>query len=92
VTGPAVGGAVAALVRLDTALDAREFATTLVIGDGCRPCLTVASRWTTAAEHLFADGERFWWAWGQPVCTVEDPLTAAYRVTAMLRATPGAPQ
>jgi hypothetical protein len=83
---------VAALVRLDTALDSREFATTLVTGDGRRPCLTVASRTTPAAEHVYADGARFWWAWGHPIGTVEDPLTAAHRVTALLRAIPGAPQ
>jgi hypothetical protein len=89
VSGPDAPGTVAALVRLDTALDSGEFATTLVYGPGRRPCLTVASRRTPAAEHLFADGAWFWWAWGQPVCPVEDPLTAAHRVTAMLRATPG---
>jgi hypothetical protein len=89
VTGPAVLATVAALERLDTALDSREFATTLVTGDGRRACLTVASRTTPAAENLYADGARYWWAWGQPICTVEDPLTAAHQVTAMLRATPG---
>jgi hypothetical protein len=92
VTGPAVPGTVAALERLDTALDSREFATTLVYGAGRRPCLTVASRRTPAAEELYADGSRYWCAWGQPIGMIEDPLTAAHQVTALLRAAPAGPR
>ena len=74
-TAPPAPGT-AALERLATALDSREFATSLVAGDGRRPCLTVASRHTGAAEDIYADRARFWWGWAYPMCR---PCWAAVR-------------
>ncbi|HEY5986483.1 MAG TPA: hypothetical protein VIV12_08915 [Streptosporangiaceae bacterium] len=85
--GPA--SAVAALERLATALGAGEFATVLVAGTGRRPHLSVTSRQTQAAEDIYADEVAYWWAWAERISAVADPLTAAHRVAAMVRAVPG---
>jgi hypothetical protein len=83
------GGPQAALESLATALNPREFAAILVIRAGCRPCLTVATRRTSAAENICADRSAFWWPWAEPIATTSDPLTAAVRITDVLGAVPG---
>jgi hypothetical protein len=80
-------GAPAALERLALALGG-EFSTTLVQGGGRRACLTVADRQTAATAEVHADDHgRYWWPWAEPAAFTDDPLTAAYRVTASLRGT-----
>lgn len=76
-----VGGPQAALESLAMALDPREFAAILVIGAGCRACLTVANRRTSAAENIYAGRSAFWWPWSEPIAATSDPLAAARRIT-----------
>jgi hypothetical protein len=90
VTASDPGGPQAALESLATALNPREFAAILVAEAGCRPCLTVASRRTSAAENIYADRSVYWWSWVEPIAATSDPLAAAYRVTAVLGAVSGA--
>jgi hypothetical protein len=76
--------ATAALERLAATLGSRDFATTLVTGLGRQPCLTVASRRSRLAEDIYAD--RFYrWSWAEPICDLDDPLTAADMITKVLR-------
>ena len=84
------GAGVAALEELATALDPREFAAILVTGREQRPCLTVTHRITRVTEDIYADRSTYWWSWAQPITVTSDPLAAAHRVTAFLRADPGA--
>jgi hypothetical protein len=80
------GSAQAALESLATALGPRGFAAILVTGTGGRPRLAVVDRRTCAGEDVYADDTgRFWWAWAEPIAATDDPLTAACRVTAVLR-------
>jgi len=88
VTGRSRTPAQAALDDLAAELDPREFATILVTGPGRRPCLTVASRHTHAAEDIYADRLSYWWAWSRRISATDDPLTAARQVTDLLRAAP----
>jgi hypothetical protein len=81
---------VAALEELATALDSRECAMILVTGPEQRPCLTVAHRLTRTAQDIYADHSTYWWPWGQPIAATSDPMAAAYRIMAFLRAGPGA--
>lgn len=81
---------VAALEELATALDTHEFAMILVTGPEQGPCLTVAHRFTCAAEDIYADHSAYWWPWAQPIAATSDPLAAAHQVMAWLRAEPGA--
>jgi hypothetical protein len=76
------------LESLATALNPGEFAAILVIRAGCRPCLTVANRRTSAAENIYADRSVFWWPWAEPIAASTDPLTAADRITDVLGAVP----
>ena len=89
VTAADPGGPQAALESLATALNPCEFAAILVIGAGCRPCLTVANRHTFAAENIYADRSAFWWSWAEPIAAASDPLAAAHRITGFLGAVPG---
>ena len=79
-----------ALEELAAALDVREFAMVLVTGPEQRPCLTVTHRFTCAAEDIYADHSVYWWPWTQPIAATSDPLAAAHRIKALLRADPGA--
>jgi hypothetical protein len=85
---PQPASAQAALERLAAALDPRDHSTTLTAGPGHRPFLTIASRHADLAEDVYADHRSFWWSWAEPICAVDDPLTAAKKVTSMLRAAP----
>jgi hypothetical protein len=83
VTAP--GGGPAALEHLATALGP-AFVTTLVTGPGHRPRLSVTCRDTRAGEDVYADEAGwFWWPWAQRIGATDDPLAAAYHVTAALR-------
>jgi hypothetical protein len=75
--------ATAALERLATALGSRDFATVLVTGQERVPHLTVASRHSPLAEDIYADCF-YRWSWAEPICGVEDPLTAAGKITNVL--------
>jgi hypothetical protein len=75
----------AALERLAAALDPRDHATTLVVDPGQTPYLTIASRHAGLAEDVYADHRLFWWSWAEPICGVDDALTAARKVTSVLR-------
>lgn len=78
-------GAPAALERLALALGG-GFSTTLVQGGGRRACLAVVDRQSAATAEVHADDRgRYWWPWAEPVAVTDDPLAAAYRVTASLR-------
>jgi hypothetical protein len=90
VTAIAQPESVAALEELATALDPREFAMILVTGPEQRPCLTVAHRFTCAAEDIYTDRSAYWWPWVQPIAAISDPLAAAHHIMALLRADPGA--
>ena len=77
----------AVLEQLATALGAR-FSTTLIQGDERRPRLVVVDRHTRAATEVYADDHGWlWWPWAEPAAVTNDPLTAARRVTAILRGT-----
>ena len=83
----AVGSGLAALERLATALGP-GFITTLITGDGHTPRLSVISRDNHAGEEVYADeGGWFWWPWAERIAAIDDPLAAAYHVTAALRGT-----
>lgn len=79
----------AALKNLAIALDPGEFATILVTEAGRLSCLTVANRHTLAAENIYADRSAYRWAWAEQIAPADDPLAAAYLVTASLRTAPG---
>jgi hypothetical protein len=74
----------AALERLAAALGSRDFATILVTRPGREPRLTVTSRASRLTEDIYADA-CYRWSWGDPVCPVDDPLTAAQRIAVVLR-------
>jgi hypothetical protein len=83
----ALDGAPAALEHLTTALGP-SFVTTLVTGTGRKPHLSVISRDTYAAEDVYADEAGcYWWPWAERIAATEDPLAAAYQVSAALRGT-----
>jgi hypothetical protein len=79
--------ALAALERLAAALGSRDFATTLVTGPGRPPRLTVASRHSRLTEDIYAD-TCYRWSWADPICAVDDPLTAASKIAMVLRTVP----
>jgi hypothetical protein len=83
-------GPKAALERLAAALDPRDHATTLVVDPGQMPYLTVASRHAGLTEDVYADQRSFWWSWAEPICAVDDALTAAQKITSVLRPAPQA--
>ncbi len=78
----------AALERLAAALDPRDHVTTLVTGPGRVPHLTISSRHAQLAEDVYADDKSFWWSWAEPISAVDDPLTAARKITSVLRTVP----
>jgi hypothetical protein len=73
-----------ALERLAAALGSRDFATILLTGPGREPRLTVTSRGSRLTEDIYADAW-YRWSWADPICRVDDPLTAAQKVAAVLR-------
>jgi hypothetical protein len=76
----------AALERLAAALSRRDFATTLVTGDGRPPRLTVTSRHAPLSEEIWVDCRAYRWSWAEPIAGVSDPLAAAQKITNVLRA------
>jgi hypothetical protein len=81
-------GPKAALERLAAALDPRDHTTTLVVDPGRTPHLTVASLQAGLVEDVYADDRFYWWSWAEPICGVDDALTAAQKVTRVLRPAP----
>jgi hypothetical protein len=77
-----------ALERLAAALDPSDHAITLVTGQGQVPYLAITSRHADLAEDVYADQQSFWWSWAEPICAVDDPLTAARKITRVLQAAP----
>jgi hypothetical protein len=79
----------AALERLAAALSPRDFATTLVTGNGRPARLTVASRHTPLSEEITAARHAYRWSWAEPIAPLGDPLTAARRIARMLGSSRG---
>ena len=79
---------VAALKRLDAALDPAEYATTLTNSPGRQPFLSVASRHAAIGDDIWADNRAFYWSWGEWSAPVSDPRTAACMISSVLRALP----
>jgi hypothetical protein len=79
-------GSQAALERLAAALDTRDFATTLTTGPGHRPSLTVTSRHADFGDDIYADDQSYWWSFAERIAAIDDPLTAAQKITNVLRA------
>jgi hypothetical protein len=82
------GSAVVALEQLAAALGAGEFATVLVAAPGRPPALSVVSRYTCAAEEIYADEVAYWWGCAERISPADDPLAAAHRVADVLRSMP----
>jgi hypothetical protein len=79
------GGDPAALEELAEALGP-EFASTLVISPGRRPCLGVTCKASRAAGDIYADADGWlWWSWAERITAVGDSQVAARCVAAMLR-------
>jgi hypothetical protein len=84
-----VNPAPGALSRLAAALGS-GFSTTLVRRAGRRPRLTVVDRRTRAATEVCADEQgRYVWPWADPAAITADPVTAAARITRVLRPASG---
>ena len=81
---PAHASPAAALEALAAALGSRAFATTLVTGPGREPRLTVTSRLSRLGEDISADTS-YRWSWAEPICTVDEPFTAAQKIATVLR-------
>jgi hypothetical protein len=77
-----------ALERLAAALDPGEFATALVTGTSGRLYLTVTSRRAGMELTIYADRSWYWREWAEPIAATVDPVTAAHKVAAALRAVP----
>lgn len=78
-----------ALVALAAALDPRDFATTLTVRPGRRPCLSVTSRHAQIGDDICADPHAYWWSWGERIGPAHDPRAAARKISSVLRAVPG---
>ena len=78
----------AALERLATALDPRDFATMLTIGHDRVPWLTVTSRHADFGDDIYADHQWYWWSFAERIAAIDDPLAAAQKITNVLRAVP----
>lgn len=76
-----------ALEALAAALDARQFATTLVTGENRVPRLRVVSRYAKLSEDIYADSQYFWYSWAERIAPVNAVPAAAAKVTAILRIT-----
>lgn len=79
----------AALVALAAALDPREYAVTLTTRPGHRPCLSVTSRHAAIGDDITADHRAYHWSWCERIGPISDPVAAARKVSAVLRAVPG---
>jgi hypothetical protein len=87
-TGAATGHPQAALERLAAAFDRQDFAVTLTGEDGGPVMLTVTSLHCPLSENVLADGQCYWFAWGEPIGPVNDPAAAAAKLAYVLHATP----
>jgi hypothetical protein len=82
---PQPASAQAALERLAAALDPRDHITTLTTGPSHPPRLTVTSRHAQLGDDIYADDNSYWWSWAEPIAAVDDPLSAARKITSVLR-------
>lgn len=78
------------LEALADALDPRDFATTLVTGDGRVPHLHVTSRHAQFGEDIYADTQYYWWSWAERIASTDSPQAAARKIAAVLYV-PGQP-
>jgi len=78
----------AALERLATALDSRDFATMLTTGQDRVPWPTVTSRHADFGDDIYADHQSYWWSFAERIAPVDDPLAAARKITGVLRTAP----
>jgi hypothetical protein len=78
----------AALERLADAFDEHHFSITLTAPDEHPPKLSISNRHCPLSEHVFADERFYWFAWGEPIGPVDDPVTAAAKIARVLRAVP----
>jgi hypothetical protein len=79
---------IAALQRLDDALDPAEYATTLTTSPGRRPYLSVTSRHAPIGDAIWADNRAYYYSWGEWIAPLSDPATAARMISTILRAVP----
>jgi len=73
------------LERLAAAFDSREFATTLVSGQGRVPRLTVASRLSRTSEDVCVEGGWFWYSHAERIAPVTDLQETAAKIADLLR-------
>jgi hypothetical protein len=78
----------AALEQLAAALSPLDFAAILVTGDSRVPHLHVTSRHAQLGDDIYAQNGSFWWSWAERIGPLDDPLAAARKVAAVLRAAP----
>jgi hypothetical protein len=81
-------GPQAALAALGAQLGRDDF-DTMLNGDDGPPVLIVASRHAQLSEHIYADGQCYWWPWGQPIASAGNPKAAAAKISYLLSAAPG---
>ena|SRR6266516_1336177 len=76
----------AALESLAGLLDREKYLISLVTNPGRRPCMCVSNRHHNAlTEWIYAEGEWYWWSWGDRIGTVDDLDHVAAVVTNVLR-------
>ena len=80
--------ATAALHRLDTALDPRDFTTTLTTSPDHPPRLAVTSRHAPIGGDIYAGHRAYYWTWSERIGPISDPAAAARTIAATLRALP----
>ena len=79
--------AIAALERLDAALDPAEYTTALTTGPG-HTSLSVTNRHAQIGDVIWADNRAYYWSWGEWIAPISDPATAARMISVVLRAVP----
>lgn len=77
-----------ALERLAASFEPQDFTVTPTSEESGPPGLTVASRHCPLSDDVFVQGQFFWFAWGEPVGPVDDPVRAAAKISRVLRAVP----
>lgn len=74
------------LEKLAAELDGQAYAVTLVKGDRRRPRLHITNRKAAGiAEHVYSDGESYWWGWAERIGPVADVAGAAAAIANVLR-------
>jgi hypothetical protein len=75
----------AELEKLAAQLDGKTYAVSLVTGDGRRPGLHISNRDASQlAEHVYSDGEHFYWGWAERIAPIGDLAAAATAIDRVL--------